>query len=188
MNPFLHFANAHNMDVAAFSKVAGFLNVNGVWSVTDWDWPTLGTPPTAEDLAGIAAMPEEDPTAAQLVAYAEAKHAALVAGGFLFNIAPTGQPESVIEADTDVNGRTNLNGLVDLAKLDDSFTSIWVQGGKGVTLNAPEIVALGVAVGKFVVATYQALASIFAGISAGTIKTLSQVDGGPWPSNAASMA
>lgn len=188
MNPFMYYAEAHGMDIASFSKAAGFLNVGGTWSVTEWDWSALGTPPSAEDLAKVAALPEPAPTSAQLVAYAEAKQASLVSGGFSFNIAAPGQPENVILADTDLSGRTNLNGLVDLAKLDDGFTSVWVQGGKGVTVTAPEIIALGVAVGKFVVATYQTLAAVFAGISGGSITTIAQIDAASWPSNTGASA
>lgn len=119
--------------------------------------------------------------ATQLAAYAEAKQAALIAGGYAFNVAPAGQPAEIVQADTDVSGRLNLAGLVSLAQINPNLTSIWVQAGGGLMLTAAEIIALGVAVGTFVVQTYQALATVLAGIASGAITTTAQIDAAGWP-------
>lgn len=172
----------------------------GYVTATDADykaWSADGSAPTLwpKDMSGVqtdAAMqavlsdhglllPDGNQTAAMLTAYAEAKQAALVAGGYAFNLAAAGQPAEFVRADTDIGGRLNLAGLVSLAQLNPSFTSVWVQAGGGLTLTAAEIVALGVAVGTFVEQTYQALAAVLAGISSGAITTRAQVDAAAWP-------
>lgn len=123
----------------------------------------------------------EPPSPAQLATYAEARQAALMVGGFAYDVAPGGEAAEIVRADTDVSGRLNLAGLVTLAQLNPSLTSVWVQAGGGLTLTAAEITALGVAVGTFVVQTYQALAVVLAAIAAGTITTTAQVDAAAWP-------
>ncbi|MCJ2021052.1 DUF4376 domain-containing protein [Methylobacterium sp. E-065] len=132
------------------------------------------------DLMGYAAKAAALAQAA-LVAYAEGKQAGLMEGGFAYNVAAAGQPAEVVQADTDLSGRLNLAGLVSLAQLNANFTSIWVQAGGGLTLTAPEIIALGQAVGSFVVQTYQALATVLAGIASGSIASAAQIDAAAWP-------
>lgn len=128
------------------------------------------------------------PSVSELVAYAEARQAALMAGGFAFDVAASGQPAEVVQADTDLSGRLNLAGLVSLAQINASFTSIWVQAGGGLTLTASEIIALGVAVGTFVEQTYQALATVLANIASGVITTTAQIDAAAWPAASGALA
>lgn len=118
---------------------------------------------------------------ASLVAYAEGRHWALKTGGFDFNVGTASKPQ-IVSASTTDGGRTDLNGLVSLAQMDANFTTIWMQPGGTLTLTAPQVIALGKAVGTFVVATYSALAAVLDGIATGSITTTAQIDAAAWPS------
>lgn len=120
---------------------------------------------------------------ASLMAYAEAKHAALKTGGFAYNLGTKSKPQ-IANASTTDGGRTDLNGLVALAQMDETFSTIWLQSSGNLTLTAAQIIALGKAVGTFVVETYPALADVLDGIAAGTITTTAQIDAAAWPANA----
>jgi hypothetical protein len=126
-------------------------------------------------------LPDGEQSTETLKAYAEAKRATLASGGFAYNVAASGKPAEVIEANTDLVGRLNLSGLVTLAQMDAEFTSTWVQSGAGRTLTAAQIIALGVAVGTFVEQTYRTFAKVLAGIADGSITKRAQIDAAKWP-------
>jgi hypothetical protein len=116
-----------------------------------------------------------------LVVYAKAKQAALVANGVSVNVAPADSAPKIVLADTDVSGRTNLMGLVALAQMSNATSTIWVQSTGDIRLNASEIITLGIAVGTFVDQTYATLSAVTTAINNGTITTNVQIDNAPWP-------
>lgn len=130
-------------------------------------------PATATDLA---------PTKTQLAAYASAKQAKIASGGLSVNVAASGAAAETALADTDVSGRLNLSGLVQLATINSSFTTVWVQSTGNLTLSASQVIDLGMAVGMFVEASYQTLASVLADITSGKLTTTAAVDAAAWPS------
>ena len=132
---------------------------------------------TAADLA---------PTQAQLVAYANAKQAALCDGGITVNVGTASTPDEVDVA-SDVNGRSLVSGCVQLIGLASSTgqpapTFPWINdGGAQLTLTGAQMMTMAVTLGNFVQATYASLGTVLAAIANGTVTTKAQVDAAAWP-------
>lgn len=116
-----------------------------------------------------------------LTLYAKDKLATLVDGGVSINVGD-GKDEKIVWAKTDADSRTNYSGLVMLAQMSNTVTTTWVQTGGALTLNAGEIIKVGMAVGGFVQACYGAYSGIQADIDTGIYTTNDQIDKAPWPS------
>jgi hypothetical protein len=134
----------------------------------------------------IIAVPPE-PTKDDLVNYAYRKHQAIVAGGVTIDL-DGGAGKISILTDTDIGGRVNLSGAVQLSQLDPSMTFNWVQSSGIVTLKADQVETLGKAVGVWVQNTFTTLGEVISAINAGTITTYDQIDTPPepipaWPVN-----
>lgn len=61
MNPALHYADVLGKDLASLAASATFLNVDGKWSIPEWNEAILGAKPTDADLAEVIALPDPDP-------------------------------------------------------------------------------------------------------------------------------
>jgi len=123
------------------------------------------------------------PTAAQLSAYASAKQSTVAAGGISVNVAASGAPQ-MVEVASDAAGCLNMSGAVQLASINPAQTFNWINAnGSVVSLNATQILAMGVALGTFVQSTYTALGAVLAAIAAATITTTAQIDAFAWPPN-----
>lgn len=140
---------------------------------------------------GLVQVPDSDArvvafragqTPTQLAAYASVKQATVARGGISVNVAASGSPE-MVEIATDPDGCLNLSGAVQLASINPAQTFNWVQASGVVSLNATQILAMGVALGTFVQATYTALGAVLAEIAAATVTTQAQIDAYAWPAN-----
>ncbi|WP_409560190.1 hypothetical protein [Hyphomicrobium sp. MC8b] len=110
-----------------------------------------------------------------LIAYADQKHAAVMAGGCVINGVPVA---------TTIRGMTLLNGAVSRAEKNPSAIANWVVGpDQTIALDAATAIALGLAVGDWIQTTYDALSAVYAQIRATTITTFAQIDAAQWPSN-----
>lgn len=109
-----------------------------------------------------------------LVTYATAKQEAVMFGGCVINGVPVS---------TTVNGKVDMSGAVSLAQLVPDHVFQWVTNAGAISLTAVQIIAVGEAVGLWVQSTYSVLGQVLAGIAAGTITTMAQIDAAGWPSN-----
>lgn len=161
-------------------------------------WSADGTAPTlwAKDTAGAQtdtamqavlstlvpplSLPGLAPTAAALIAYANAKQTSLVMGGFTATIGGRAVPFATTTA-----GLTMVNGKVArLGQAGPPATVNWQTGPTTfVSIAAADFLAAAVKIGDFVQATFDALPAIFSAISGGTITTTAQIDAAAWPSN-----
>jgi hypothetical protein len=127
------------------------------------------------------------PTAAQLVAYAQAKQNAIATGSIKVNIGTSGAPVYV-EAAMDALSLAWLTGAASIAGGNSSATLTWAQSTGPVTLTAAQTLTIYAAVQTFVQSTFAALGAVIAAINAGTITTTAQIDTPPaplpaWPVN-----
>ncbi len=126
------------------------------------------------------------PSAADLVAYAEAKQVALRDGGITVNVGTASTPDEVNVA-SDVNGRSLVSGSVQLIGLASSGgqpapTFNWINdGGAQLTLTSTQMMTIGLKLGNFVQATYTALGTVLAAIADGTLTSTAAIDAAAWP-------
>lgn len=152
--------------------------------------PPNGVTAIASDTANVGdhwdgahfTTPDPAPlTAAQLVAYAEAKALAVEHGGLTINVAPPGAPPKNIAVDTSDRGQKYVNSAVTLGWLKPAQTFGWLQEGAQIQLSTDEMKIIGAAVGVFVQRTWDALAVVQNKIASGEITTPAQIDAYPWP-------
>lgn len=142
--------------------------------------------------AGVPALgvaPVAAPTKADLIAYANAKQATVANGGISVNVAASGHAPQLVKVATDVQGRIDLAGAVQLSGLNPGQTFDWVSNAGKTTLTGVQVQQLGLAAGAFIQAAYSVLGDVLGAINAGTITTSSQVDDPTsvnlpaWPAN-----
>lgn len=122
------------------------------------------------------------PSYENLILYAGFKQSDLAGGGVTVNVNSSGSPLNVL-CSTDVNSKTDLNGLFLMAQINSGLTVPWVNGAGTITLSAAQILTMAPLVGEFLQETYAALSAITAEIVAGTITTTAEIDSYSWPSN-----
>ena len=128
------------------------------------------------------------PSVAGLIAYTQAKQAAIASGGISVNVGSTSFP-TMVEASTSVSGLTLLNSAVAVAAANPSATTAWVPStGNPITLNAAQVQTISGTVVAFIQATFTTAAAVITAINAGTITTKAGVDTPPspipaWPVN-----
>ena len=140
-----------------------------------------------EVLTSFGLPASSPPTAPQLIAYAEAKQVALCDGGITVNVGTASTPDEVNVA-SDVKGRSLVTGAVQIVGLASQAgqaapTFNWINdGGVQLMLTSAQMMKIGLTLGTFVQATYTALGTVLAAISAGTITTTAQIDAATaWP-------
>ena len=106
------------------------------------------------------------------------------------NVGTASTPDEVNVA-SDVNGRSLVSGSVQLVGLASSSgqpapSFNWINdGGVQLMLTSAQMMKIGLSLGTFVQATYTALGTVLAAISAGTITTTAQIDAATaWPATA----
>lgn len=78
---------------------------------------------------------------------------------------------------TDRGSQAMINGAFNMAMRDSGFSTQWkTSGGAFQRVDAPTIIALATAVGAHVAVCFAKESEVAAGIAAGTIKTLSDID------------
>lgn len=82
---------------------------------------------------------------------------------------------------TDRESQALISGARLFAQMTPGITIQFKAGGGFVGLDGAQIEAVALAVAAHVQAAFAAEAAVLADIEAGTITTLSQVDGAPWP-------
>lgn len=138
------------------------------------NWLSNATP---ADLARVGITTRDvdppPPTIAELVAYADAKINAIREAGVTIN---------GVKVETTIKGMTLLGGSVQRAKENPEAICNWtVSPDEEIDLDAPTVIALGLAVGDWINAGYAALRAVYAAIKAGTITTYEDVDAAAWP-------
>lgn len=113
-----------------------------------------------------------------LAAYAQRKQTALQNGG----VTVTLESQS-IQAYTDAGSMALLQGAYTLALATPTRTFQWVGETSAVTLTAADIGTLFTDVSNFIQATFTTLATVLAGITAGTITTGAEIDAAAWPTS-----
>ena len=116
-----------------------------------------------------------------LVTHANAVQARLAVGGVTITFG-AGAP---IVFGTDAFGLALLNGAVARQALADPPETLQWQVGTNafVPITGAQVVIAGKLVADFVNQTFGALQQVLAAIDAGTITSLSQIDGFAWPAN-----
>ncbi len=101
--------------------------------------------------------------------------------------AASGVTVNGIAVSTDTDSLTLLAGAVQLCQIDPTTVIDWHIPGKGsIELTAPQVIGLGLSVGRYVQAGFATVATLVAGIQADvpTIVTFEQIDAADWPSPA----
>jgi hypothetical protein len=182
-NPFYWYWVVGGSITQVFSSAA-----NDYVAITDTTyetWLAEGYMPTVvaseDDLAVILAQYGITPTFdAGLILYAHTKQKALATGQVTVNAAPSGGPLLVVVS-LDPDSKANLTGAYNLAQLDNTTVTQWVNGTTVTSLDAAHILHMAPLVGNFVNATFTTLATVLAGIAADTITTTAQIDAAAWP-------
>lgn len=157
-------AVAASFVLASGGAVPGWVYANGVWAA-----PAVATP-----------------TQAELVAYASAKQEAICDGGIAVNVGSASTPVEANVA-SDVKGRGLVTGCVQLIGVASQAgqpapTFPWINNdGTQLSLTAPQMMTIALALGNFVQATYGALGTVLAAIAAGSMASTSQIDAATWP-------
>ena len=127
--------------------------------------------------AGNTATPAPAPSAADLTAYAASVRYARETGG----VTVSGQ---AIRADRD--SRNLISGAVSLLGADTSLASVDFKAPTGwVQIPRAQMIAIGLAVERYVQACFTAEQGVDADIAAGTAKTHADIDASTrWPSTA----
>lgn len=162
--------------VAAIAAKLGSVEVfcledeNGTWILT-----------VPDNLAGqadaLAASPPAFPV--DLIGYAKAKQAALLAAGGTVNVAAAGAAPINVLCDGTSATRADLALLALFGQQSPTGTKLWLDNnGIATTLTGTQLVALATSIGTWVDNTYATLGTVLAGIAAtpATITTTAQVD------------
>ncbi|HZU64962.1 MAG TPA: hypothetical protein VFF98_14850 [Novosphingobium sp.] len=144
-----------------------------------WAGPTLPDPAwtaIAADEAHTIANPP--PSAAQLLAYAQARRQVVADGGITVNVGTTAAPVACA-ANTSASGVSDL--AVMLLQAEASGSTTFYQSGGDVTVTTAQIQTIQQAVASFIGATWATLNTVSAAISAGTVATTAEIDAASWP-------
>lgn len=127
-------------------------------------------------------IPVKTATQAELIQYAQTLARSQGLAGTSVNVNPAGVGALVIDVGTTIIDRTDLQGAVLQAQQSAGFTTVWLTtGGAAFTLNADQIIALGLGVSAYINSLYSIANLITKEILAGTITTLDQVTKPPSP-------
>ena len=141
------------------------------------DFGALTVPDSAASLVGpiVAATPADavlTPTKADLVAYAASKRFAVETGGIVVNGA---------QIDTSRESQSMIANAFAYVQASGAASVEYKTASGWVTMDAPTVKAVALAVGAHVQACFAAEQAVDAAISAGTITTTAQIDSAAWP-------
>jgi hypothetical protein len=150
---------------------------------TPWPCDASGAVTTGalDDVRGAAGLPATGltpPSAAQLIAYANAKTQSLMAASRTYSV---GNGVSV-KADATTATGADLISLMTWGNLNPTATQSWVDDfGAVTTLTGAEAVTLAFAVLAYGQSVYTVLGSACSNVKSGSITTTAQIDALAWP-------
>lgn len=144
-------------------------------SFSYWDAALGVTKPTAAQIATALVADEPVPTSVDLMSYA-----ALVR----YNKEISGMTINGTFVATDRSSQNLVSGAVTLLNSDPSLAQINFKSGIGVWATIPRanMVVIGVCLGNYVQACFNAEKDLDDKIASGTVTTLAQIDAYSWPS------
>lgn len=169
------YASARNVVVDKTDK--DFVAAQSSGGVTRWPVDETGAQTTAsmQDVVKVYGLAVPGP--ASLAAYAASALEAKFAAGETFNVAAQDQPAVNVLVDGTNDTRADLGLLALFGQQNPTGTKTWLDNA-GVTtqLTGAQLVTLTTLVGTWVSDCYPVLASVLAGVAAGSITTTAAID------------
>lgn len=175
-----YYAAQLNQPASALLGLMSFRFDGTDYSVVNWA-PSLGAAPTPAQLAAVVALPDPAPTQAQLVAYAQAKQAAILAGGYSASVGAS----APVQISTDATSLMWLQRALSTSGQSPSMTFQWAQrdGATVLTLTSAQVQAAAAAEGAWEQSVRSAYAAVATEIAAGAITMTAEIDAYSWPAN-----